>query len=79
MAIDKMEIETVKTRDLEIGDRISLSGVQKPAHVIIEIQENRRIVGLMKARLLTVQHDDGEPVDKLFALVKPMRREVRAV
>lgn len=70
-----MSIEKIKARDVRVGDRISLDGVSKPRFVVTAIEEGCRILGMIKARQITVANDAGQQVSQKFGLAKPMRRE----
>ena len=70
-----MQVEKIKARDVEVGDRISLDGINKPAFTVTTVIPGMRIMGLVKAVRIEVVNDAGLAVGQNFGVSKPMRRE----
>lgn len=68
-------IEKIKVKDVAVGDRISLDGVNKPAFTVTKVVPGMKILGLINATRIEVVNDAGLGVGKNLGVNKPLKRE----
>ena len=69
-----MSIERITARDVEVGDRISVDGINKPAFTMTAVIPGMRIMGIVKAVRIEMVNDAGLAVGQNVGVSKPMRR-----
>ena len=69
-----MASEKIKAADAQIGDRISLDGINKPAFTVTGVTHGLKIMGLLKAVRLEVANDAGLSVAKNLGVARPIKR-----
>lgn len=72
-----METEKIKAGDVEVGDRISLDNINKPAFTVVDVEHGRKILGIIDAVRLTVVNDHGRGLAKNLGVRRPLKRRLR--
>ena len=70
-----MGVEKIKVKDVAVGDRISLDGINKPAFTVTKVVPGMKILGVINAIRIEVVNDAGLGVGKNLGINKPHKRE----
>jgi len=70
----KYETEKIKCKDVKVGDYISPENIRTCNHKVVKIEEDVKIMGLLKARRFYMELPNGQTWAKNYGPAKPMRR-----
>ena len=74
--MSNQQVERIKIRDVNVGDIITLDEFGKPKYRVEKIEEDHRILWLIKARFVVVDMGNGHLFGKKFGLKRSIKRAI---